>query len=618
MNRPSMGLFIFYLMLRSIAGEAQQTVHDSLLTKHLDPVTVTSEWIDPFVQSEQLKKIDLTQGELSLVDLLDNQSGIYLRSYGHHQLSTISMRGTSASQTQVLWNGIPVNSPTLGQTDFSTWPTWLISSMAVHQGNCGSLYGSGAVGGAILINESTSSDSLPHWATQLTQGSFGLRSAGLKASYQIGNWRFNSKVFYSQIDNDFTIRSPKLISEIRQPHAEVINRGWNQQVQYQKGKHQWKAEMMNSFNNREVQPGILALSLQNTLITQSFRSALNHQFIGEQWKSKSTIGYLTDQTIYNDSLITPSFTFTGLHRSNFYLGDRWLMQGGALFQHTEVNSVQLNNEAKQWISEPFVSAVYHVSPQAFITQTTRWQFVAGQSRLIPSAQFSWSTATSSVLSQYYLGWSTGYRYPTLNDRYWQPGGNKDLNPETSQQFEIGTQWAIQAWEFSINSFWTQIKDQIVWLPNESNLWSPVNFRETRNQGVDISISFNKEFNQWAYQSVWSGSWTSAQSLPDESFMPYVPMWQTDWPHQIVFQNWTMIIEPHFTSRRLTSIGGSEFDSLPSYFELDARLTYHTTSLIKSKKILITLKGNNITNTYYELQNSLAMPGINYEIQLTIQ
>ncbi|UCE92629.1 MAG: TonB-dependent receptor plug domain-containing protein, partial [Flavobacteriaceae bacterium] len=55
----------------------------------------------------------------SLGELLQQQANFYFKQNGYGMVSSISLRGTSASQTGVYWNGIGINSALTGQTDFN-------------------------------------------------------------------------------------------------------------------------------------------------------------------------------------------------------------------------------------------------------------------------------------------------------------------------------------------------------------------------------------------------------------------------------------------------------------------------------------------------------------------
>ena len=63
---------------------------------------------------------------LSMADVLTFNSAIFVKNYGRATLSTVAFRGTSPSHTQVSWNGMKINNPMLGMTDFSMIPSYFI------------------------------------------------------------------------------------------------------------------------------------------------------------------------------------------------------------------------------------------------------------------------------------------------------------------------------------------------------------------------------------------------------------------------------------------------------------------------------------------------------------
>jgi len=53
-------------------------------------------------------------------------AGVFFKQYGVTGSSTISRRGADANQTQINWNGLPVNNPMLGMSDFNTLMSWWV------------------------------------------------------------------------------------------------------------------------------------------------------------------------------------------------------------------------------------------------------------------------------------------------------------------------------------------------------------------------------------------------------------------------------------------------------------------------------------------------------------
>ena len=89
----------------------------------------------------------------SFTSLLRFNSPLYLREYGAGGTSSASFRGTSASNTAVIWNGININSINNGQTGFNSLTVSLFDAIAIRSGGGSLEYGSGAVGGTIHLND---------------------------------------------------------------------------------------------------------------------------------------------------------------------------------------------------------------------------------------------------------------------------------------------------------------------------------------------------------------------------------------------------------------------------------------------------------------------------------
>ena len=71
---------------------------------------------------------------LSMADVLTYNSSVFVKNYGRATLSTVSFRGTSPSHTQVTWNGMKLNNPMLGSTDFSMIPSYFIDDASLLHG----------------------------------------------------------------------------------------------------------------------------------------------------------------------------------------------------------------------------------------------------------------------------------------------------------------------------------------------------------------------------------------------------------------------------------------------------------------------------------------------------
>ena len=139
----------------------------------------------------------------NLADLLSKETPIYIKSSGPGGLSTISIRGAGASHTQLYWNGISINSPTLGQLDLATLPVAFIDQAEIHLGASSVVDGSGGLGGAIQLNTSANYKNKLNTTFRKELGSFGIDKTLF--SINAGNKKFQSKtsLFRNSSSNDF-------------------------------------------------------------------------------------------------------------------------------------------------------------------------------------------------------------------------------------------------------------------------------------------------------------------------------------------------------------------------------------------------------------------------------
>lgn len=98
-------------------------------------------------------------------------------------VSSPSFRGTTASQTAVLWNGININSQTTGQTDFNTINTRGFDQIVVKPGGSGVEDGSNAIGGSIYLENILEYHKGFRNSVFLNYGSFNTYGVNYKTAY---------------------------------------------------------------------------------------------------------------------------------------------------------------------------------------------------------------------------------------------------------------------------------------------------------------------------------------------------------------------------------------------------------------------------------------------------
>ena len=139
----------------------------------------------------------------SLSELLLEASSIQIKSMGQGAMATASFRGTAASHTQVLWNGISLNSPQLGSFDFSQIPIYFVDDIALHHGGSAQSEGSGALGGSVNFSNSSKAVERPSFSVLTEVASNKTFTEALTAKFTKKNLTSSTRVYYQQSENNF-------------------------------------------------------------------------------------------------------------------------------------------------------------------------------------------------------------------------------------------------------------------------------------------------------------------------------------------------------------------------------------------------------------------------------
>jgi len=124
-------------------------------TVQIQEVVISDNLLKDYSQTQKTQKLTdsiIKRNPSFLTSILNYNSLIYFKENGIGGASSPSFRGTTASQTAVIWNGININSQTSGQTDFNAINSLSFNNITIKAGGGSVLYGSSAIGGSIHLN----------------------------------------------------------------------------------------------------------------------------------------------------------------------------------------------------------------------------------------------------------------------------------------------------------------------------------------------------------------------------------------------------------------------------------------------------------------------------------
>ena len=158
-----------------------------------------------FHKIETLNQEDLLKNTTNLSEVLRFQSPVYIKENGRGMVSSPSFRGTTAQQTAFVWNGININSIFLGQGDVNNLNLLGYDQLEVKSGGGSVIYGSGAIGGTIHLNNELSFNKGFRSSLFVEGGSYNTINTFLKTSYSDDQLSIKVSGNFVKSDNDYEV-----------------------------------------------------------------------------------------------------------------------------------------------------------------------------------------------------------------------------------------------------------------------------------------------------------------------------------------------------------------------------------------------------------------------------
>jgi outer membrane cobalamin receptor len=625
-------LFLFTIIYPSVFSFSQ-SAKDTL---HLPEFEIKSNYP---VDNQGFKRIKLDSVTLlpyrntDLSTILSGYSTIFIKSYGNGTLSTPSFRGTTAHHTQVEWNGINLNSPMLGQIDLSLIPVSQFDGIEILYGAAGISRTSGAFGGVINLVTNPNWNNRSDILLSQTFASFDNYVTILDAA--LGNQHFQShtRFNYSSGLNDFTYFNDYLGEDVRQQNASSKAYGISQEFFWKlKDKHLFNAKAWYSYADRNLPPTTTNADTSHfeKELDRSLRAVIEYKYVvsGMTLMVHSAI---SDQFMnYQSSIINADHrSDSWINRARFsYSRIRNLtLKPGIDFTWDWVNSDNYNGTKTRTTTSLFAEASYAISKKIVSSVVIRDDIIDGKFMpLIGSLGFEFKPLTKINLAITANG-ARNFRYPTLNDLYWEISGNPDLSPETNYITEFGSTFNYLSrnkkffCEASLSGYYSWIFDMIIWTPVEGNssLWRPENVSQVNARGIELSG--NIRWNLWGFDFGINANYTFCRSTNEKASTPddqkvgkqliYVP--ENNLNSTLSVEKWKFYLKYNFlfVDKRYTSTDNQNY--MPAYSLSNIILGKNIG--LKDFILSLQIQINNLFNLDYQSVASRPMPGINYAFTL---
>ncbi len=628
---------------------------DYLFKKDEAGLTITH--VDSLVFMEQITE--------SLSGVLSGNTSVFIKDYGRGALATASFRGTAASHTQVRWNGININSPMTGMVDFSLIPIYLIDELNLAHGASSLKYQSGGLGGVINISNQ------PNWTKRFGVkyiqgiGSYNTFNEYVKLTFGNKKWQCRTGLYHNQSDNNYSFINRRIKNfnpetgsfyypKVKNEHADYLMYGIMQEAYWKVAENiMWKAVYWGQEADRSI-PTVLSYeggkeANINNQTDEDHKATMETRFYFDQSNLKVRLGYDAKKLQYVSQNYVPgkgmiymidsdskANTFSGFTEYVISNKNNWHFEVSLNYDKSNVDTYESVNKTFYKADRDHISLFFSISKN--IKERLNLNFMDRQDLVdgevvdnVPFLGFDYRLSKKGNLIVK-GNIANNYHAPTLNDLYWQPGGNPNLKPEKGISGDFGFEYILDRpsveVKSEITSYYSDISDWIIWLPSFKGYWQPFNIKRVISYGLEYNLNINGKVGKFSYKLLGGFAYTRSKNLGDSKKwgdnsngkqLMYVPLYSgnallsLNYSKTFIRYHWNSYSE-RFTT---TSNSTSKRDWLYPYYMNNITLG-HDFHFKNKYRLIAQMKVYNLFDEQYRSVLFRYMPGRNYLLTLMLE
>ena len=564
----------------------------------------------------------ITKNTESFTSLLRFNSLIYLKEYGAGGTSTASFRGTSSSNTAVIWNGININSINNGQTGFNSLTVNLFDAIDVRSGGGSIEYGSGAIGGTIHLNDQLLFKSKKVIENQFVGsiGSFSTYNSLYKFKLSTEKLAIKLGMSYNESENDYKL----LGTDFKNFNGAYNNFNISVGIAYKLNAESQLKFYSTGYVGKRFFSGELPNPKGANEKYKDFnnRNLLVYNYQNNKFSHQLKLAFLTQEYQYFADKNSNEFNFGKSKRFliNYDVGYKFKSLNAKLTSYSEYESIfgktdQIIEKNRRQFSQSFIYN-QNILNTVFVDLKMRKDFNSDFN--VPNTYSFGVKAKTFKNISLRANASKNYRVPTYNDLYWPGQGNLNLEPETAVQGEFAVMYKKKKFSADLGVFYISAKDKIVWTPNgdvnRPGIWTPINVSNAANKGIELNLSYAKNYNNHFINFNANYSYTEAKDKDTQKFLIFVPRHLFNGSLGYSHKRFSFYYQQLFTGEIFTTESNSRDFMLPSFFVSNFGGDYRIVKNIKNE-ITIGFKINNVFNKNYVTQPRRPMPNRNFNLNI---
>lgn len=596
----------------------------------VDEVVIMDQGMPYMAAREEVRLVPWQLQNRDFSNTLNGIPSIHLKSYGLGSLATSTIRGGSASHTLVLWNEVPIQSPLLGLLDLSLLHQTAFNKASLVKGGSSAVWGSGAVAGVLSFNSDLANIQTSEVSVRLTTGSFGYQQYAGSWTVDKTKWISKTSIDRETAVNDFSysiredlpkrLQSNAAYQKLNATHSStfLLNKDMALDVHY------WYQHV-----NREIPPTTTQTASTARQEDRAHRLVTSIRQDDKSGQTKLTLSYANEELNFFDptfSIDSPSQFqryFGKLHRS-WRISDHLTMMGNINTDITKAEAVAFDQTVDEFRIAGLTQLEYTMPTMLLSVSVRKEKIDENWIPIMPIFAAKWQPHSSIVLQG---SVNRNYRVPTLNDRFWQPGGKLDLQAESGWAQDLGLSYAQNFSSLSINTginvYNRLMSNWILWTIGENDsFFSPFNIAQVHSRGIELSsklqlrlpasvLSVNATYD---YTRSTNQVALDLPQIEKGEQLLYTPVHQGNLSGEFQHKSLKVLVETLFTGKS-SGINEDVAASVVTNLLVDY-------SILKGDKkpidAALILRINNIFNESYFIIERRPMPGAHFRLGLQLK
>lgn len=596
-------------------------VADSIQIADLDSVVVSSNSVritypTNTLIARQLRNVNPTQ---SLTQLLQRNTGMFIRSNGASGLSTLTYKGLGSMQSPIVIEGANVQSSMNGTMDLS-----LIDAIHFNDASIGQSESTNT--GAQNMGEAISLSShivKPKLTITVASSSQLDKELVIKYSNLNAKWSYSISAFGASSPNKVNLEHYGIDSFQRNTDYTKISAF--QKVTYQGVKDfNWTNSVYFQISDRAIPA---RFRIVNDSRQQDFNLMMvnglskkykvwNIDFTNQLWREE--INFIDDNS--KESYLSEVFNVNSTVSMNRSWNQKTFLRLNVGNENAFYSSKAISNDA-QWNR---LRASYFLSHQLKDILLKVYQQVLVYDSTPKMSGFISASYKASKKMSVSARLEKVFRLPTLNELFWyQPGyalGNSLLKPEDGYKGELTFRLKSKAIEISVNPYFGSYQNWIQWVGFPEI--KPKNFQAVMVRGTIINAVYSKWIrNKRTFIAKTNVNWTKATySFDDKNDSRHGK--QIIYTPEVTASLFLGLLSDRYGVHINQYVVGDSYYSSDNTSSIDPYFLTEIGGFYKWKNLKFGLVVSNLLDQPYYTQPNTPMPGqvlkinINYIIPIT--